>query len=168
MGKYSIFNFTNSEIKELAKAYIDFKLQRDYIVLEEESKKRGVNQYIEFNTNVQDMHERKYTFIFFFSENFFECFGKGENSVHEIKESSNQDLKIMEIFLIKMVEKYDIEYIDAFLNYQMELETKRYKQILADTRKENKKFADEEHKRRIAAIEEVCFRVKDYFMSKKV
>ena len=67
-----------------------------------------------------------------------------------------------------MVEKYDIEYIDTFLNYQMELETKRYKQILADTRKENKKFADEEHKRRIAAIEEVCYRVKDYFMSKKV
>lgn len=175
----TIFNFTNAEVKDLAKDYIEYKLscggrfKREFIVLDdeehpEELKKHPIEGIIEYNVTVQDTSERKYSFRFFINDNFFECFAKSETSIHEIKESSNQDLKVMEIFLINAIKKYGIGYLEDYLDYQMKLEEKSYKEILKETRKEFKKFAEEEHRRRIAAVEEACLRVKDYFLNKNV
>lgn len=168
MKKYNVFNFTNGELREFAQDYISSKLKREFIIVNNEFQKHPDGEFIEFFIEVQDMAGRKYTFRFYLSEFYFECFAKGENSVHEIKENSNHDVALMEILLSTYINKFSLDYLDLFSEYQINLERGRYEEALLNAKFDARSGITNEHKRNVEMLGLLFSRVKEKVLSKKV
>ena len=112
MEKYSILDFTNEELVEIAKEYISTKLKREFFIDEYEGKRKLGHQIAEIDIKIKDLKNREYEFIFCFSSFAFDCV-----AVKHLNDSSNNNLEAMEILLRNYVNKFDVEYLENFKKY---------------------------------------------------
>lgn len=169
MKKYNVLDFTNREIESLAEEYVDLKLKREYKVIDKKGTRNRALTTVEILYIVQDRSERKYTFRFYFSEYLMEAFAQWDTATYPLKETSDDNIVLMEKFLDLYVEKFGIEYLDDFMDDQAKKETQRNEE-----RKENAKNTDDwgvavkDHENNQKQLEDLRARTLFKFNSKNV
>lgn len=125
MKKYNVLDFTNREIECWVEEYVDEKLKREYKVIDKKGTRNRALSTVEILYVVQDRSERKYTFRFYFSEYLVEVFAQWDTAIYPLRETSDDNIALMEKFLDLYVEKFGIEYLDDFMDDQAIKETQR-------------------------------------------
>ena len=162
MEKYSILDFTNEELVEIAKEYISTKLKREFFIDEYEGKRKLGHQIAEIDIKIKDLKNREYEFIFCFSSFAFDCV-----AVKHLNDSSNNNLEAMEILLRNYVNKFDVEYLENFKKYQVERLEENYRIACQESKSLfETRSLQQAHLRNLREITDLCDTVASDFVKK--
>ena len=121
-----IFDITNREVYEIANDCIKTKLKRDYSIVEQSAKKNKNLNHLKVEIRVKDNYEREYVFTFYFSDYFMEFFVKMDSRIESFKESTDENIQIMDIVLTAYARRFGLDFAEEFLDVQKQKEDKRF------------------------------------------